>query len=54
MLYILVDLKGMPPVYFHGSYNSYKEHKNTVWQRKFSITLYFNVVTAVAMHFGHW
>jgi len=23
--------KVMPPVYFHGNYNSYEEHMNTVW-----------------------
>jgi len=29
--------KVMPPIYFHGNYNRYKEH-NTIWQRKFSAT----------------
>ena len=23
--------KVMPPIYFHGNYNRYKEHNNTIW-----------------------
>mgnify|MGYP001853061509 CR=1 FL=1 len=31
----------MPPIYFHGNYNRYKEHNNAVWQSKFSATKYY-------------
>jgi len=27
---VYVAPKVMPPIYFHGDYNRYKEHKNTV------------------------
>ena len=28
----------MPPIYFHGNNNRYKEHSNSIWQSKFSTT----------------
>ena len=31
----------MPPIHFHGNYNRYKEHKNTIWQRTFSATKHY-------------
>ena len=31
------SLKVMPPIYFHGNDNRYKEHSNTIWQSKFSV-----------------
>ena len=27
--FLLVTLKVMPPIYFHGNYNNYEEHNNT-------------------------
>ena len=43
----------MPPIYFHGTYNSYKEHNNAIWQRKFSPARhYFSTHSQpVAVHF---
>ena len=36
----------MSPIYFHGKYNSYKEHNNTAWQSKFSTTRdYFSILS---------
>jgi hypothetical protein len=29
--YTRVAPKVIPPIYFHGNYNRYKEHNNTVW-----------------------
>ena len=43
----------MPPLYFHGNYNGYKEHNNTIWQSKFSATkLFFNIVTTISSAFS--
>ena len=44
----------MPPIHFHGEYNSYKEHNNTTWQSKFSSTkhYFFNIVTTISCAFS--
>jgi len=33
-----VTPKEMPPIYFHGSYNKYKEQSNSIWESKSSAT----------------
>ena len=46
-----VTLKVMPPTYFHGNYNRYKEHSNTVGWIKFSATEHcFSTVTTKSLH----
>jgi len=51
MCMLLVALKVMPPYYFHGNYNRYKDHNSIIWQRKFSATkhffFFFNVVSTI-------
>lgn len=44
----------MPPVYFHGNYDRYKEHSNTVWKSIFSATKYyfFNVDMSISYRFS--
>ena len=42
----------MPPIYFHGNYNRYSEHNNTIWQRILSYkTVLFNTGTTVSYAF---
>jgi len=36
-----IALKVMPPIYFHGDYNRYKEHNNTIGWSKFSATKHY-------------
>ena len=31
----------MPPISFHGNYNSYKDHSNTVWSSEFMATEHY-------------
>jgi len=43
-----VDPKVMPPIYYHGNYNRYKEHNNTNWKQILSYKmLFFNIVTTI-------
>ena len=46
----------MFPIYFHGNYNGYKEHNNTVGYSKF--TEFFNIIITIGqftwMRFSFW
>ena len=62
-LHMYVTPKVMPAIYFHGNYNRYKEHSNTIWQSKFSATkiLCYSTVTTISYAFSpamkkslHW
>ena len=42
----------MPPIYSHGNNSKYKEHNNTIWWSKFSVTKHnFSPLPPLAMHF---
>ena len=43
----------MPPIHFHGNYNRYKEHNNTIQQRKFWTRKHYYSTQSppLAMHF---
>jgi len=45
--------KVAPPIYFRGNHKRYKEHKKTIWKRKFSAAKhYFSTLSPpVPMHF---
>ena len=47
----LVTPEVMPPVYFHGNYNRFKEHNN-IWQSKFwAVKHYFSIVITISCAF---
>ena len=44
-------LKIMPPICFHGNYNKYKKHNNTIWQILSYKTLLFKTITTISYAF---